>query len=167
MNPTLGNIVLCLFLAQTICIGLLPLLFECNGLYVCSLGSLSYGLYVFVLPGRMIYRLKPKAPPGSPGENCIRDLLRAWAMFCVALGAMGLSISLQASSATGDTQPLETLQWQANVIFLVVGLVSICWDWHLMRSKHWEAETFLLVTISANVAISIAAGSGLFGAADK
>jgi hypothetical protein len=83
MNQAFVNIVLGLFLVQTIVIGLLPVFFGYNGLYICSLGSLSYGLYAFVLPGRMVYRMKPKAPAGSPSALCVRDLIRAWAMFCV------------------------------------------------------------------------------------
>mmetsp|Transcript_17280 Transcript_17280/g.25843 ORF Transcript_17280/g.25843 Transcript_17280/m.25843 type:complete len:177 (-) Transcript_17280:238-768(-) len=167
-QQTFGNIALGLMLVQNIGIGLLPVMFGYNGLYLCSLGSLSYGLYAFCLPGRMIYRLKPRVPAGSPGELCIRDLFRAWGMFCIALGAMGLSICRHEEEGQeedarggGSSSTNAALQQYANTIFLVIGLVSVMWDWHLMRAKHWEAEAFLIVNISANTAICIAAGSGL------
>ena len=143
---------------QTVLIGLSPAFFGYNGLYLCSLGSLSYGMYAYALPGRMLYRLKPRAPAGSSGELCVRDLLRALAIFSVALGAMGLSICLE--DVNGGERS-SALHYRANAIFFGVGLVSIHWDLHLMRSKHWEANNFQIVNIAANTAICIAGGSGL------
>ena len=115
----------------------MPLFFGCDGLTIFSIGSLSYGMYAFTLPSRMIARLKPRVPPNSPAELCILDLIRAWALFCVALGAMGLVV-------------LEGNQRQQRCA--KVGLVSFAWDWHLMKSKHWGAEAFLMVNTAANTA---------------
>lgn len=76
-------------------------------------------------------------------------------MFCIALGAMGLAICLD------ESLPSSRLHGRACLIFIAVALSSILWDFHLLRSKHWGAERFLLVNISANAAICIAAISSL------
>lgn len=131
----------------------MPLCFGFSGLVLCSLGSLTYGAYALVLPGMLIHRLEPRVAGAE--LCCIRDMIRAWAMFCIAFGAMGLAICLDESS------PSSRLHSRACLIFIAVALSSILWDFHLLRSKHWGAERFLLVNISANAAICIAAISSL------
>lgn len=159
---TFGNLALGFFLIQTVAIGILPTVLGWNSLAVCSWGSLSYGIYAFVRPGRIMYRMKPKVPPGSSPEFCVKDLMRVWALFCLALGAMGLSIQrASAVNGEGGNGALTMLQFEANAVFFMVALVSMAWDWHLMKSKHWGAEHFLLVNLAANAAISIASASGM------
>ena len=163
-SSTFGTIALAFFLIQTVAIGFLPTALGWNSLAVCSWGTMSYGMYALVRPGRILYRLQPKVPNKSPSEFCVLDLIRAWALFCVALGAMGLAIR-RAVAYTSEDGSMTKLQREANGVFLVVGLVSMIWDWHLMKSKHWEAENFLLVNIAANAAISIASASGMIACA--
>ena len=149
-----GNLSLGFFILQSIAIGFLPLYFGFSGLVLCSLGSITYGAYALALPGRIIYRLEPRVVAGTE-LCCIRDMIRAWAMFCIALGTMGLAICLD------ESLPSSRLHGRACLIFIAVALSSILWDVHLLRSKHWGAERFLLVNISANAAICIAAISSL------
>jgi hypothetical protein len=153
MSLEAGDVALFLLLTLAASIGLLPIFLGWNGLYLSSVGAMVYGAYTLCLPGRMIYRLQPKVPVGSPGYHCILDLFRAWAIFSLALGAMGLAICRENDN--------KELQRYGNAIFLAVGVVSVAWDRHLMLAKHWEAQGFLLANISVNVAVCLASASEL------
>lgn len=163
MSQTLGNIALGLMFLLTLGIGLLPVFFGSDGLYMCSIGSIIFGVYAFVLPSRIAYRLKPKVVKGSTAEYCIRDLFRAWGMFAVGLGAMGQAICRFENENRNAGETSSTLYRHANCIYLLVALVSITWDLHLMKSKHWEASTFLIFNIFVNISIIIASLTGILG----
>ena len=163
MSQTFGNIALGLMFLLTLGIGLLPVFFGLDGLYMCSIGSCIFGLYAFVLPSRIAYRLKPKVVKGSTAENCIRDLFRAWGMFAVGLGAMGLSICRFENENRKVGENSSTLYRHANYIYVAVALVSITWDLNLMRSKYWEASTFLNFNIFVNISIIVASLTGILG----
>ena len=159
MTPKVANLILGFFLLQTTAIGLLPLFFGYDGLAICSIGSLSYGLYAFMLPSRMIARLKPRVSPNSPAEHCILDLIRAWALFCAALGAMGLVV-LEGNQRTTAMRQFDLFGgW---VGFLCLGLAS-----HEIQALG-RRKAFLMVNMAANTAICIcrryriAAAGGFF-----
>lgn len=157
MTSTLGDIALGVLISLGAAIGLLPMCFGWNGLSLCSYGALIYGGYSFVLPRRIVARLKPRVRLGTPADGCIRDLVRAWGLFSMALGAMGLVLCIEME----DGNVNKELQMYGNYIFLAVGLASVAWDYHLMRSQHWEATTFFWVNLSVNIAICFASGSSL------
>ena len=164
MSQTFGNIALGLmFLLLTLGIGLLPVFFGLDGLYMCSIGSIIFGVYAFILPSRIAYRLVPKVVKGSTDACCIRELFRAWGMFAVGLGAMGQAICRFETENKIDGEGSSTLYRHANCIYLAVVIVSITWDLHLMKSKHWESSTFLIFNIFVNISIIIASLTGILG----
>lgn len=163
MSQTFGNIALGLMFLLALGIGLLPVFFGLDGLYMCSTGSINFGVYAFILPRRIAYRLKPKLVKGSTAAYCIRDLFRAWGMFAVGLGAMGQAICRFENENRNAGEGSSTLYRHANCIYLAVALVSITWDLHLMKSKHWEASTFLIFNIFVNISIIIASLTGILG----
>ena len=109
MSQTFGNIALGLMFLLALGIGLLPVFFGLDGLYMCSTGSINFGVYAFILPRRIAYRLKPKVVKGSTAVYCIRDLFRAWGMFAVGLGAMGQAIAFAALKTRIETLERDLL----------------------------------------------------------
>merc|ERR1740121_2156765 len=100
----------------------------------------------------MVYRLQPKVAARSVGERCVVDLLRAWGIFAVALGACGL---LLRGAGTADAAAA------GNRVFFTVGLVSILWDYRIMQAEHWGARGFVAVNMSVNAAVCLATGAEL------
>lgn len=112
-----------------------------------AVGCTAFGLYTLLLPHRIVKRFAPRAQRET-AEIC-KDLLRGWALFCLALGGAAQLLRLGPR-----IHPL------AFALYSVVGVSSVAWDVHLMLSPHWGGKRFFLVNISVNTCLAI--GNGIF-----